>query len=55
MSGDIRYCVSKSVLDDERLDAQCAFEQTGALPSSAATYFGSRDRNPFALLHTADD
>jgi hypothetical protein len=54
-SGDIRYCVRKSVLDDNRLKDQRDFERTGALPSAAATYFWSRDRNPFALLHTTDD
>jgi hypothetical protein len=54
-SGDIRYCVRKSVLDDQRLEVQREFERTGALPSAAATYFGSRERNPFALLHTLDD
>jgi len=54
-SGDIRFCVLKSVLDDRRLRAQREFERTGALPSAAATYFGSRERNPFALLHTPDD
>jgi hypothetical protein len=54
-SGDIRYCVSKSVLNDDRLDAERNFDRTGTLPSAFATYFGSRDRNPFALLHTTDD
>ena len=54
-SGDIRYCVSKSVLNDDRLDAKRNFDRTGTLPSAFATYFGSRDRNPFALLHTTDD
>jgi hypothetical protein len=53
--GDIRYCVGKSVLNNGRLEDQREFEQTGALPSAAATYFGSRDCNPFALLHTLDD
>jgi hypothetical protein len=53
-SGDIRYCVTKSVLDEERLALQRGFERTGAIPSTAATYFGTHDRNPFALLHTAD-
>jgi hypothetical protein len=53
--GDIRYCVSKSVLDDERLQRQREFTMTGALPSASATYFGSRDRNPFAMLHTQDE
>ncbi|MHC5539134.1 S8 family serine peptidase, partial [Singulisphaera rosea] len=54
-SGDIRYCVRKSVLNGDRFDAQREFEQTGALVSASITYFGSRDRNPFALLHTLDD
>jgi hypothetical protein len=50
-TGEIRYCVGKGVLDDTRLKRQRAFEKTGALPSAAATYFGTQDRNPFALLH----
>ncbi len=54
-SGDIRYCVRKSVLDHDRLKDQRDFERNGALPSAAATYFGSRERNPFALLHTRID
>lgn len=53
-SGNIRYCVAKSVLDDQRLAAQREFERTGAIPSTAVTYFGIHDRNPFALLHSAD-
>ena len=53
-SGEIRYCVTKSVRDNIRLDRQRDFEQTGALPSIAMTYFGARARNPFALLHTDD-
>jgi hypothetical protein len=54
-TGNIRYCVRKSVLDDKRLEVQREFEHTGALPSAAATYFGSSERNPFALLHALDD
>ena len=50
-AGDIRYCVHKSVRNDARLARQREFERTGALPGLAATYFGSRGRNPFALLH----
>lgn len=50
-TGEIRYCVRKSVLNDARLDRQRQFERTGALPSLAATYYGTRGRNPFALLH----
>jgi hypothetical protein len=53
-SGDIRYCVAKSILDDHRMAIQREFERTGAIPSTAATYFGTHDRNPFALLHTVD-
>jgi hypothetical protein len=49
--GDIRYCVRKSDLNDERLDKQRAFRQNGAFPSVATTYFGSAQRNPFATLH----
>ncbi|CAN5853063.1 hypothetical protein BH23PLA1_BH23PLA1_13510 [soil metagenome] len=53
-SGEIRYCISKSVSTkhDTRLHAQRFYERTGAFPSAADTYFGSRGRNPFALLHT---
>lgn len=51
-SGDIRYCIRKRVTDDLRLTRQRDFERTGALPSLAATYFGTRTRNPFAMLHS---
>ena len=53
-SGDIRFCVRKSILNESRLQRQRDFEQTGALPGLAATYFDTRGRNPFALLHTDD-
>ena len=53
-TGEIRYCVTKSVRDDDRLARQRDFEQTGALPSAAMTYFAGRQRNPFALVHTDD-
>jgi hypothetical protein len=53
-SGDIRYCVAKSVLDEGRLALQQEFERIGAFPSAAATYFGSFERSPFALLHTPE-
>jgi hypothetical protein len=52
--GDIRYCVSKSVLNDERLERERQFAMGGAMPSAAVTYFGSRHRNPFAMLHTPE-
>jgi hypothetical protein len=48
---DIRFCIRKSVRSETRLARQREFEQTGALPGAAATYFGTRGRNPFALLH----
>jgi hypothetical protein len=53
-TGDIRYCVRKAIWTetDSRLARQRGFEQTGALPGPAATYFDTRGRNPFALLHT---
>ncbi|MEO6811914.1 MAG: hypothetical protein ABI353_22625, partial [Isosphaeraceae bacterium] len=53
-SGEIRYCVRKSIQTegDTRLERQRQFEQTGANPSIADTYFDVRGRNPFALLHT---
>jgi len=52
-SGDIRYSVIKSILDDERLARQREYEQHGfAAHLAASTYFGSSGRNPFALLHT---
>jgi len=54
-AGDIRYCVHKSVRSESRLTRQRAFEQSGALPGAALTYFGSRGRNPFALLHSAEE
>lgn len=50
-TGQIRYCIRKSVRNDDRLADQRAFERTGALPSNADTYFGSRGRTPFAALH----
>jgi hypothetical protein len=50
-TGEIRYCIRKSALDDERLDRQRRFERAGAMPSLQASYHGSRGRNPFALLH----
>ena len=53
-SGEIRYCVTKCVRDDDRLARQREFAQTGAIPSAAMTYFGGRERNPFALVHTDD-
>jgi hypothetical protein len=55
-SGQIRYCVSKSIRsrDDLRLMRQRDFERTGALPAAADTYFGSNGRTPFAILHSED-
>lgn len=50
-SGEVRYCVWKSVRSDTRLARQRAFEQTGALPSLAATYLGDGFRPAFAMLH----
>ncbi|MFO0826150.1 MAG: hypothetical protein U0792_24045 [Gemmataceae bacterium] len=50
-TGEIRYCIRKSVRNDHRLARQRQFERTGALPSLAATYYGTRGQNPFALLH----
>jgi hypothetical protein len=54
-SGVVRYCIAKSITNDNRLARQRTFEQTGAVPSLAATYFGTRGRNPFAMLHTDDE
>jgi hypothetical protein len=53
-TGEIRYCIRKSIQTegDARLERQRQFEQAGANPSIADTYFGLRGRNPFALLHT---
>jgi hypothetical protein len=53
-TGSIRYCIGKSILDDgeRRLGRQRAFARGGGFASPAATYFGSSDRNPFALLHS---
>jgi hypothetical protein len=53
-SGEIRYCIKKSVRSQERLARQRAFERDGGSSSTAALYFGTRDRNPFALLHSPD-
>lgn len=53
-TGELRYCIRKRINDDVRLDQQRKFEQASAMPSLAATYFGSKGRNPFAMLH-ADD
>jgi len=50
-TGEIRYCIRKSALNDGRLDQQRRFERAGALPSLAATYYGTNGRNPFGLLH----
>ncbi len=52
-SGEIRYCVRKSVRSQERLARQRRFLRAG-LDSTAALYFGTRGRNPLAMLH-ADD
>ena len=53
-SGEIRYCITKSVRNNERLARQRAYERGGAFSSTAALYFGSHDRNPFAMLHSSD-
>jgi hypothetical protein len=50
-TGEVRYSIGKSVLDEARLARQREFEQTGAMPSLAATYYGYEGRNPFAMLH----
>jgi hypothetical protein len=53
-SGEIRYCIKKSILSDSRLARQRAFERQGAFSSTAALYFNKRNRNPFAMLHSDD-
>lgn len=50
-TGEVQYCVRKSVRSDSRLARQREFERTGSLPSLAATYFGDDFRPAFALLH----
>lgn len=50
-SHEVRYSIRKSVLNDARLADQRTFERGGGHFSLAATYFGSNERNPFALLH----
>jgi hypothetical protein len=50
-SREVRYCIRKSVLNEARLARQRTFERGGGHFSLAATYFGSNERNPFALLH----
>jgi hypothetical protein len=54
-SGEIRYCVAKSILSDTRLQRQREYMDAPAGFSLYATYFGRERklaaREPFALLH----
>lgn len=47
----IRYCVMKSIGQNDRFAVQREFERGGGFASLAATYFGSPEGSPFALLH----
>jgi hypothetical protein len=47
----IRYCIRKSIDSESRLARQRAYMRGDHSGSSAITYFGERQREPFALLH----
>ena len=54
----IRYSITKSIMNEQRLKSQREFLDTSAGLSLRALYFGegpgSQSREPFALLHVAD-
>jgi hypothetical protein len=53
-SGEIRYVIKKCIRSKSRFDRERDFRQRGAFSSAAAIYFGTRNRNPFAMLHSEE-
>ena len=54
---EVRYVVSKSILDDKRLDRERAYRQTGRFTSERDLYFGDKQPQGMRLanLHSANN
>jgi hypothetical protein len=51
---EVRYCITKSIIDNDRLQRQIGFQRDGVGASLHATYLGENGNanEPFALLHS---
>jgi hypothetical protein len=51
---EVHYCITKSIIDNERLQRQLSFQRDGVGASLQATYLAENGRvnEPFALLHS---
>jgi hypothetical protein len=52
VTGDVRFCIRKSITDDQRLDRERRFRQGQFADPAGGAYLTGDDRgNPFAFLH----